>query len=620
MARYSPESKERVRDAVDFVELVSARTELRRAGVNRYEGLCPFHDERTPSFGIDPHNKLYHCFGCQAGGDVFDFVRETEGVDFPAALELLADRYGVELQREAEDPREAAQRMRRERLLELLSRTSAYYERVLWESPEAARARDYLAGRGLGEELLREFRVGYAPSAWDRVLTASRRAGYGEQELLAAGLVQRSREQGRQPYDRFRERIMFPLCDLRGRVLGFGARAMRDNQGPKYLNTADSDIYHKGRHLYGGHLARAHAAKAGRTIVCEGYTDVIALHQAGLRNTVGLMGTAMTAEQVSELARLANGVLLALDADGAGQEAMLRAAQLGARARLDLRVVPLPAGTDPAEIVQAEGAGALQAAVDASVPFVRFRVDRVLADGDLGSSEGRDRVIDTLRPVFAALGAGAMAMREELVRVVSGRLGLREGVTESLLAAAPSAAARETARAGGAPPAGRAGPGPGVADGREGSQAGASRRPAAALDRREETERAFLALCMALPDEGRRALEKVDLEEHFTSDAVRRAARHLRGHLDAPGESLPEGDQALASLIAELAVRAGREPAAPATLEVESLQLELARIERRIQGARAVGSGDVAELAVERDAVRRAVDRAYEKVLEGGGG
>ena len=264
MALYTNESKDRVRDAVDFVELVSARTELRRAGPARYEGLCPFHDERTPSFGIDPAQKVYHCFGCQASGDVFTFVQETEGVDFKGALELLAERYGVELQREQEDPREAERRKQRERLLELLSRTAAYYERYLWESERGGAARaSTCSGAGLSEEMLREFRVGYAPSAWDRVLLASRRGGFSEQELYATGLAQRSKQNG-QPYDRFRSRIMFPLADMRGRVLGFGARAMREEQRPKYLNTSDNDVYHKGLHLYGADLARAHAARAGR--------------------------------------------------------------------------------------------------------------------------------------------------------------------------------------------------------------------------------------------------------------------------------------------------------------------------------------------------------------------
>ena len=294
MALYTNESKDRVRDAVDFVELVSARTELRRAGPARYEGLCPFHDERTPSFGIDPAQKVYYCFGCQASGDVFTFVQETEGVDFKGALELLADRYGVELEREEEDPREAERRRRRERLLELLDAHDAPTTSATCGSPRRrAHAREYLQERGLGEEILREFRVGYAPSAWDRVLLASRRGGFSEQELYATGLAQRSKENGR-PYDRFRSRIMFPLADIRGRVLGFGARAMREEQQPKYLNTSDNDVYHKGSHLYGADLARAHATRAGEVILCEGYTDVIALHQAGMRNAVGLMGTALT--------------------------------------------------------------------------------------------------------------------------------------------------------------------------------------------------------------------------------------------------------------------------------------------------------------------------------------
>ncbi len=214
MALYTRASRDAVRDAVDFVELVGARTELRRAGPARYEGLCPFHDERTPSFGIDPAQKVYYCFGCQASGDVFTFVQESEGVDFRGSLELLAERYGVELQLEQEDPREAERRRERERLLELLGRTADYYVRYLWESKEAEHAREYLAGRGLREEILREFRVGYSPSAWDTVLKASHRGGFSAKDLYAVGLAQRSRENGR-VYDRFRSRIMFPLADTR---------------------------------------------------------------------------------------------------------------------------------------------------------------------------------------------------------------------------------------------------------------------------------------------------------------------------------------------------------------------------------------------------------------------
>ncbi len=595
MSRYTPDSKERVRDAVDMVALVSARTELRRAGPNSYEGLCPFHDERTPSFSVEPAQKVYYCFGCEAKGDAFTFVQETEGVDFKGALELLADRCGVELQVEAEDPKEAQRRERRERLLELLGRTAAYYERQLWEADEARKAREYLQSRGLEEEALRSFHVGYSPSAWDRVLVGSRRAGFTEQELYVTGLAQRSK-QGL--YDRFRGRIMFPLADVRGRVLGFGARAMRDEQGPKYLNTSENEVYHKGQHLYGADLARLHATRAGEVVLCEGYTDVIALHQAGMRNAVGLMGTALTAEQVGELARMASRVLLALDADSAGQEAMLRASKLAARRKLELRVVELPQGADPADLVQREGVEAMNAAVERSVPFVRFRVERVLAQGDYGSPEGRDRTIEELRPVFATLSPSAMRM--ELTRLVSGRLELPESVVERELSVAAAGAAAAVA---------------------------SPRRPVSrALDRREETERTFLVLCLAAPQEGASALGDLDLASHFTSDLLRRVAEHLRaGDLREPMKNLTASgnghspDPDLEGVLAELVVQAGREEGQPAMLRVQRLQLELARVDRQIQAARVQGAGDVSELARQRGDVKREFDRAYEMALQESG-
>jgi DNA primase len=614
VALYTQESKDRVRDAVDFLELVSARTELRRAGPARYEGLCPFHDERTPSFGIDPTQKVYYCFGCQTSGDVFTFVQETEGVDFRGALELLGERYGIELAREEEDPQEAQKRKRKERLQELLSRTASYYVRYLWESNEAAKAREYLLQRGLSEEMLREFRVGYAPSAWDKVLLASRRGGFSEQELYATGLVQRSRENGR-PYDRFRSRITFPLSDIRGRVLGFGARAMQEEatpteasgRRPKYLNTSDNEIYHKGLHLYGADLARAHAAKAGEVILCEGYTDVIALHQAGMRNGVGLMGTALTGDQVGELARMAQTVLLALDADTAGQEAMLRASTLAAKRKLELRVVALPAGSDPAELIQRDGPEAMSEAIAKAVPFVRFRVERTLASGDDGSPEGRDRTLEQLRPVFATLGPSAMRM--ELTRLVSSRLALPESVTEQLLAAT------------GGGGSGSGGPTPNASVGRRAAPSNGAKARSGAASRRGDTERAFLALCIAAPQEGAVALGGLDLEAYFSSDLLRRAAKHLlAGELAAPmaervGEDL-EGDPELKALLAELIVEAGGEEANPGMLEVQRLQLELARLERGIQQARGQEGTDVAGLAKQKAELKVEFDRAYARVLE----
>jgi DNA primase len=653
MSGYASDARDRVREAVDFIELVSARTELRGAGPNRHVGLCPFHDERTPSFGIDPVQKLYHCFGCGASGDVFTFVQETEGVDFKGALELLADRYGVDIRPEQEDPRAQARRRRRERLLALLERTAAYYERYLWDSKEARRAREYLTGRGLREEVLREFRVGYAPSAWDQVLMGSRRSGYSEQELQLAGLVQRNAKSG-QAYDRFRGRIMFPLADLRGRVLGFGARAMRAEQGPKYLNSTDNDVYHKGQHLYGANLARGESARAGEVIVCEGYTDVVALHGAGLRNTVGLMGTAMTAVQVGELARLAPRVLLALDADSSGQEAMLRAARLAAERKLELRVVRLPAAEempdqiqgassqrgalDPAELVQREGGDAMRRAVAESLPFLRFRVERVLDTGEYASAEDRERMLDELRPVFATMPESPVRM--ELTRLVSGRLALPEGMTERLLSRRAAAAGRAPAGGAAARPPGTRG----AAAGERGSVSTAA--GAGVLSRREQVERAFLALCIAYPKQGAEALQDVEPEEHFTGTLLRRAASYLRdGHLASPLAHMPPQDQELARVIAELVAQAdalraeeaaeaiseaaGPEavagsPAEPpvsaetaaARVHVQRLQLELARLERAIQAARARQGGEVSEVAARRAEVKLEFDRAQQRALE----
>jgi DNA primase len=613
VALYTSDSKDRVRDAVDFVELVGARTELRRAGPARYEGLCPFHDERTPSFGIDPTQKVYYCFGCQASGDVFTFVQETEGVDFKGALELLAERYGIELQRKEEDPREAEKRKRRERLLELLNRTTAYYERYLWESEEAAKARAYLQGRGLAEDFLREFRVGYAPSAYNRVLLASRRGGFSEDELYATGLAQRSKENGGL-YDRFRSRIMFPLADIRGRVLGFGARAMGEDQRPKYLNTSDNDIYHKGLQLYGADLARAYATKAGEVILCEGYTDVIALHQAGIRNVVGLMGTALTAEQVGELARMAQTVLLALDSDSAGQEAMLKAFRLANKRRLELRVVMMPLGTDPADLIQRDGAAAMQKAVSGSISFVSFRAERVLASGDPTNSEEQDRMIEELRPLFAEMPPSALRM--ELTRTVDSRMALPEGVAERLLAA-PARGPQQGSGRGDS--RSRQGEPQSDGDGRTGT-----RQPRVSeMTRREETERAFLALCIASPDEGALALAGLDVDEHFSSGLLRRAARHLcAGDLRAPMREVADGgerlddDQQLKGLLAELVVEAGREQPDGAMLEVQRLQLELARVDRQIQQARGQDGGDINALARHKAHVKRDFDRAYGQVLE----
>jgi DNA primase len=593
VSRYAADSRDRVRDAVDMVALVSARVELRRAGVNSYFGRCPFHDERTASFHVRPDEKHYHCFGCAESGDPFDFVMQTEGLDFKSSLESLAERFGVALQTEEEDPAAAARRQRRDRLQALLDRAATYYSRYLWEASEATDARSFLLARGLSEETLKEFRVGYAPSRWDRILVASRQAGYSDEELLAAGLVRRSRDRPGQVYDFFRSRIMFPSTDARGRLLGFGARTLSmSEREPKYINTAANELYNKRSQLFGIDRARSIAAKAGRAILVEGYTDVLALHQAGIRNAVGVMGTSFTEEQAAELARAVQILELCLDSDSAGQEAMVRAGEIATKHKLELRVVPLPEGKDPAELVEHEGADAMRARLERSVPFVVFQVDRVLGAADVRSAEGRDRAAAELGPLLATVPPSVL--REDLVRRVAARLELSEARLSALLASGPAT------RSGHDPPAAGSAPGP------PGAGADDATAPARlpVFDQDGRAERTFLVQCVAVPSAGAEALVGIDPGELLTSEPLRRAARHIATRTETPLADLPPEDPQLAMIVADLVDRAGRTPDASASrVEHALLVLERNRIDRAIRRARVTGSMDVARLAGEREQV-----------------
>jgi DNA primase len=560
MALISNESLERLKQAADIVDVVSAHTDLRRQGA-RYVGLCPFHEERTPSFSVEPTEKLYHCFGCGVGGDVIKFVEEKEGVGFAEAVELLADRYGVELEREREDPQAERRRERRRRLEQLLDRSAAFYANYLWESKEAGKARDYLAERGLREEVLREFGVGYAPSAWDKILVRGQQAGFSVAEMRGVGLAQQGRSGGE--YDRFRERIMFPIRDRRGRVLGFGGRAMRSDQGAKYVNTAETDFFHKSKILYGVDRAKAAIAKAGRAVVVEGYTDVIALHQAGIEEAVGVMGTAITPDQVAALSGMVEEVVLALDADSAGQEAMLRAQRVAAGRRMRLRVAAMPAGEDPAELMAEEGGPQRFGEIlDRAEELTSFQVRLVLDRTDTSSPTERDRALAEVAPVLA--GMGETASRDELVRKVADRLDLEPAmVMGRVVAATPASGGREE-------------------EPRDRRQAPTRRRPAE-LTSRERRERALLAMCIALPSEGREYLARLT-EAHLSPTGLRVAA-WLREHPEDPASNLPRDDGELAGLIAELVIMSREEPASHEAMELNYLQLEQRRLEGEIAAA-----------------------------------
>ncbi len=597
MSRYTADSRDRVRDAVDMLALVSSKVELTRRGHDSYFGCCPFHDERTASFHVRPDEKHYHCFGCSESGDPFTFVMLTEGLDFKGALESLADRFGVRLETEDESPEAASRRQRRERLYSLLDRAATFYERYLWEAGEAEPAREYLRRRGFNEEILREFRVGYAPQAWDRLAAGSRKAGYSVEELLAADLGRRKKARPDELIDRFRGRLMFPTADARGRVRGFGARTMSGDDGPKYLNTSEGEVYRKREVLYGIAQARAAAAKEGRMILCEGYTDVLALHQAGVRNAVGIMGTSLTDEQVAELVRVVKVLELCLDADNAGQRAMERAAKVCADSGLQLRVVPLPTGADPGELIAGEGADALRQRIAASAPYVVFQVERVLLAANLSDAEGKDRAIAALRPVLGVVAASVL--RDELIRNAAGALGIPEARLVTLLGQAPSAG-------GGPRPAPMMDPGEYPPGGRAGDSDPYRDRPPAPRRQRPEPERSFLAMCVAAPDIGAVALAGIEPDALLLDDVLRRAARFLAMHLPGELPDPPGDDPELIFVIDDLRNRAGRgRQVSVDELEHARLVLERDRLRREIRYLRehGGGGGSLARLSAEQQDV-----------------
>ena len=361
MARIKDESKQQVIAAADMVDVVSARTQLRKVG-SRYSGRCPFHEERTPSFSVNPVEKLFYCFGCNKGGDVITFVRETEQLDFAEAVEWLAERFRIPLEYEESSPQVEESRKRRDRLHAVLDQAASFYERHLWDTEAGAPVREYLEGRGLGEQICREFRLGLSPGTG--LAQKAQQKGFTREELRGAGLT------NARGNDYFPRRLMFPLTDARGRIVGFQARKLREDDPlrGKYVNSPEGELFHKSAILYGLHLARTEIAKQERAIVVEGNTDVIALRQTGLQPVVASMGTALTEQQLKELSRLTRKLYLCFDADAAGEAATLRGMELAVGLGCDVRIVTLPPGLDPAD--SAEG---FEERLPQAQSYVRYR-------------------------------------------------------------------------------------------------------------------------------------------------------------------------------------------------------------------------------------------------------
>jgi DNA primase len=406
MALIKKTSIEDVVAAADMVDVVQGRTQLRKSGA-RWVGLCPFHSEKTPSFGINPVEKLFYCHGCHKGGDLITFIRETEGLDFAQAVEWLADRTGTQLEYEETSPAQEARRKHRDRLESLLEDAASFYSRYLWDTAAGELARSYLAERGLTEEVCRDFRLGLSPGG-EQLAGKARTKGYSQEELVAAGLV------NRRGNDYYAGRLVFPLSNARGRVLGFGARRLHDDDPikAKYVNSPEGELFRKSRIVYGLHRARAAIAKQDEAVVVEGYTDVLALHQRGRSTVVASMGTALTEEQLKELGHLTKRLFLCFDADAAGEAATLRGMDLAAARGFDVRVVPLPAGVDPAD-----AADDFHDLIGRSVGYLVHRVEVETARAP-SRQDGFARVREVLT------GLPDSPQRADAVRVAADKLGL----------------------------------------------------------------------------------------------------------------------------------------------------------------------------------------------------
>lgn len=411
-------------------EIVSMYVHLKKRG-NAWLGLCPFHPEKTPSFQVSPEKGFFYCFGCQTGGDVFKFLELKENLSFSEALASLAERAGISLER-AHDPAQRRQRAERDEVRRAIEQAAAFFAARL-AGPEGAAARQYLAQRGVSGEAIERFGLGWAPDGWDNLLNHLLRQGFQLELLLRAGLVvrtapDRAARSRSGAYDRFRARIMFPICDIRGRPVGFGGRTMDDRQ-PKYLNSPETPYFSKGTLLYGLHLAKDAIRSAGEALVVEGYMDAIACHQAGVRNAVASMGTALTEAQGRLLLQQAERVVIGYDADAAGKNATLRGMQILAGLGCRVHVLRLDEGKDPDEFIAARGPEAFAAALRDAAPLLEYRLDLARQGVDLSKPDGKALVARRMVSVLAETVDAVE--RGEYLRQVARRLGLREAELEA---------------------------------------------------------------------------------------------------------------------------------------------------------------------------------------------
>ena len=466
------EDIEAVRERARIEDIVGEHVTLKSAGVGSLKGLCPFHDERTPSFHVRPQLGYWHCFGCGEGGDVIAFIEKINHLGFAEAVEYLADRTGVQLRyEEGGAVRRGVEPGTRQRLMDANRLAEAWFREQL-ATPEAQTGRDFLTARGFDRHAAAHFAVGYAPAGWDNLARYLRGAGYTEAELVDSGLCSRGGQDGRRVYDRFRGRLIWPIRDVTGATVGFGARKLsEDDQGPKYLNTPETPVFHKGQVLYGLDLAKREVARSHRIVVVEGYTDVMAAHLSGVTTAVATCGTAFGADHVRVVRRLlgdiddpaagvvtgqgreARGgeVIFTFDGDAAGQKAALRAYAEDQRFATQTFVAVDPGGLDPCDLRMKEGDSGIPRLLSRRVPLFEFVIRTSLSHLDLDTSEGRVRGLRSAAPVVA--GIRDRALKREYTRRLAGWLGLPDAEVHAAVQAASRRGAQPSTARGGQWPA-----------------------------------------------------------------------------------------------------------------------------------------------------------------------
>ena len=405
---------DQIRQSNNIVEVISGYLPLKKTGSN-FKALCPFHQEKTPSFLVSPQKEIFHCFGCGEGGNVFNFLMKHEKISFIEAVERLAERAGISLPEDRAD-REEASRISQERksLFEINRHATDFFHRCLKSSPSAQTAREYLRKRSLKEETIDKFGLGYAPGSGKGLLEAAVNKGYSKELLKKAGLIAFSEK--RNDYrDLFYDRVIFPISDVQSRIIAFGGRVLGERL-PKYLNSPETGVFYKGKTLYALNLARESIQKKNQVIVLEGYTDVLSCHQFGVENSVATLGTALTGDHVSIISRYAEEVVIIYDADTAGVKATLRGLDLLIGSGLKVKVVALPQGTDPDDFLRSQGAETFQREISRSLSLVDYRIKLVSQSTDLSNSEGKVTVVEEVLPTIARI-KNLVEQKEEIKKL-----------------------------------------------------------------------------------------------------------------------------------------------------------------------------------------------------------